>query len=374
MNDNKIFTDTIKQVKSAILFSRYRAAKLANIELLILYFKVGNIISERINNAQWGAKILEKFANELQLELSGLRGFSVSNIKNMRYFYEAWNGYVEIGQLSTVQMDNTENEISQLTTVQLQIGNKLQEKLQKQQFIENFGSVSFTSHIQILNKTKEINERLFYIKNASIGFWTVETLKYHLKSKLYQKQGGFPNNFEYTLPSEINKKAVNSFKDEFLLDFINIQDTDEEDERLIEDQIVRNIKKFLMSLGSDFAFIGNQYRLVVDNEEFFIDLLFFNRKLQCLVAFELKRGKFKPSYLGQLNFYLSALDEYIKQAHENPSIGIILCKEKNNKIVEFAFRDFNKAMGVATYKTSNELPEKYKAFLPDAEALKKIMG
>ena len=128
-----------------------------------------------------------------------------------------------------------------------------------------------------------------------------------------------------------------------------------------------------MSLGSDFAFMGNQYRLLVENEEYFLDLLFFNRKLQSLVVFELKTGKFKPEYLGKMNFYLSALDEYIKQPHENPSIGIILCKEKNNKIVEFSFRDFNKAMGVSTYKTSTKLPSAYKGIIPDVEVLKKLM-
>ncbi len=128
-----------------------------------------------------------------------------------------------------------------------------------------------------------------------------------------------------------------------------------------------------MSIGNDFAFIGNQYRIIVEDKEYYIDLLFFNRNIQSLVAFELKTGEFKPEYLGKMNFYLSALDEYVKQKHENHSIGIILCKEKNNKIVEFAFRDFNKAMGVATYKTGNKLPEKYKNILPDAETLKKLM-
>ena len=142
---------------------------------------------------------------------------------------------------------------------------------------------------------------------------------------------------------------------------------------VLEHEIVRNIKKFILSIGNDFAFMGNQYRLIVEEQEYFIDLLFYNRKLQCLVAFELKTGKFKPEYLGKMNFYLSALDDLIKQPFENPSIGIILCKEKSNKIVEYSFRDFNKAMGVASYKTSNELPEKYKETLPDADSLKRLL-
>ena len=142
---------------------------------------------------------------------------------------------------------------------------------------------------------------------------------------------------------------------------------------MIENEIVRNIKKFMMSLGADFAFISNQYRMIIDGEECFTDLLFFNRKLQCLVSFDLKRGKFKPEYVGKMNFYLSALDEFVKKPHEQPSIGIILCKEKKNKTVEFSFRDLNKAMGVATYKTCSELPRKFKSALPDVETLKKLL-
>lgn len=182
-----------------------------------------------------------------------------------------------------------------------------------------------------------------------------------------------PNNFNQTLTDTDSHKALQCFKDEYLLDFINIEDPNLEDEKLIENEIVRNIKKFILALGNDFAFIGNQHRIIVDSNEYFIDLLFFNRKLQALVAFDLKNGKFKPEYLGKMNFYLSALDDLIRLPHENLSIGIILCKEKNNKVVEYSFRDFNKAMGVAVYKTSNEIPEQYKDSLPDAETLKKLM-
>ena len=161
------------------------------------------------------------------------------------------------------------------------------------------------------------------------------------------------NNFESTLPKKMHKHATDAFKSEYLLDYINLDE--EDNERVLENEIMRNIKKFIMSLGNDFSFIGNQYRVIVGEEEFFIDLLFFHRTLQSLVAFELKRGKFKAEYAGKMNLYLSALDEYVKKEHENPSIGIILCKEKDDKVVEFAFRDYNKAMGVAKLKTSRKI-------------------
>jgi RecB family endonuclease NucS len=172
-------------------------------------------------------------------------------------------------------------------------------------------------------------------------------------------------------------KAVCSFKDEYLLDFINVEELNEQeedlDEKIVEKAIVANVKKFIMTFGQDFCFIGNQYRMEVAGEEMFIDLLFFNRELNSLVAVELKSGKFRTSYLGQLNTYLSALDTYIRKPHENPSIGIILCREMNQTFVEFAVRDYNKPMGVATYRASKDMPERLRNALPDIEELKKLL-
>lgn len=238
---------------------------------------------------------------------------------------------------------------------------------------EHFFSVSFTHHYSIASKCKSKNEALFYIEKVALEFWNYRHLEQQIAIKLFFQQGMLPNNFSNTLPSFHYEKAIKTFKDEYLLDFINIQEEADYDERVLEKQIVNNIKKFILSIGYDFAFIGNQFRLIVDEDESFVDLLFFNRKLQCLVTFELKTGKFKPEYLGKMNFYLSALDDLVKQPHENPSIGIILCKEKSNKTVEYSFRDFNKAMGVATYKTSKELPDQFKEIIPDAKTLKKLL-
>ncbi len=370
------YIDTVKQLKSAILSSRYKAAVLANRELLILYFNVGKLIDEKIKLGKWGDKILEQLSNDLQTELPGLKGFSATNIKRMRVFYQEWNMHFTISPSVADQLQKKTKKkpvsdkliINPLSTDQFG-------PLLTDQFTAAFLAVSFTHHTELLTKTKTFEERQFYIYKIASEFWSVTVLKHHLKNKLFTKRGTLPNNFSTAITNEnIRAKALQSFKDEYLLDFINIEDPDEEDERLIEKEIVRNIKKFLMSLGADFAFIANQYRIMIDQEEFYIDLLFFNRKLQCLVAFELKKGKFKPEYVGKMNFYLSALDEYIKQPHELPAIGIILCKEKNNKSVEFSFRDMKKAMGVATYKTSNQLPKQFKNALPDAETLKKLMG
>lgn len=361
-NDIINYSENIKLLKSAILQSRYRAALAVNKELLFLYFAVGKFISNKVKTEKWGAKVIELISIDLQSELPGLRGFSASNIKRMRVFFEAWNDYTSISPTLSDQLQDIDiQNIAFSPTVSDQLRN-------------SFLTLSFSHHLEIVLNTTSFEERLFYIQKAAMDFWSLSTLKNHLSNETHKKIGNLPNNFVNTISNhEIRNKTLQSFKDEYLLDFINIDDHEENDERTLEKEVVHNIKKFLLSLGSDFAFIGNQYRLIIEEEEYFLDLLFFNRRLQCLVAFELKTGKFKPEYMGKMNFYLSALDEYVKQPHEQSSIGIILCKEKKNKIVEFSFRDFNKPMGVATYKTSTKLPEAFKGVLPDVETLKKLM-
>lgn len=350
----------IIELKNAILKSRYLAARLVNKELIILYFGIGKKISETAKKEAWGSKVLDQISTELQNELPGLRGFSSGNLKKMRVFAEFWTDKLQIGSALPNQLQNDKFSSA--------LPNQLPEN-----FAEYFFSVSFTHHYSIASKCEHLEEACFYLKSIATEFWNYRYLEKQINAKLFYQKGTLPNNFNTTLPQSHFEKALKTFKDEYLLDFINIEDDIEENERVLENEIVRNIKKFILSIGNDFAFMGNQYRLIVEEQEYFIDLLFFNRKLQCLVAFELKTGKFKPEYLGKMNFYLSALDDLIKQPHENPSIGIILCKEKSNKIVEYSFRDFNKAMGVAIYKTSNELPEKYKETLPDAATLKKLL-
>ncbi len=352
----------ILELKEAILKSRYQAARLVNKELIILYFGIGRKISETATKEAWGSKVLEQISNELQRELPGLRGFSSGNLKKMRVVAEFWLSHLKVSSAMPNQLENT------VTAMSSALPNQLSDK-----FTKYFFTVSFTHHYSISSKSESLEEAIFYLERVAIEFWNYRYLEKQLAAKLYAQQGSLPNNFDSTLSEKHYEKALKTFKDEYLLDFINIEDGDDENERVFEHEIVRNIKKFILSIGNDFAFMGNQYRLIVEEQEYFIDLLFYNRKLQCLVAFELKTGKFKPEYLGKMNFYLSALDDLIKQPHENPSIGIILCKEKNNKIVEYSFRDFNKAMGVASYKTSNELPEKYKESLPDADSLKRLL-
>ena len=348
MNINQNYIEAVKTIKEAILRSQYRAAASVNKEQLSLYYGIGRYVSENSRTGFWGKGAIEQISSLLQKELPGLRGFSASNIKNMRIFYEAWESVLNRQPLA--------DEFNW----------------------SDFLSIGFSHHTEIISKAKTLEARLFYIHECATRYWSKYTLRDYLKTDLYSHRGTFPNNFAQALPDTKQAlKAVCSFKDEYLLDFINVEELNEEeedlDEKIVEKAIVANVKKFIMTFGQDFSFIGNQYRMEVAGEEMFIDLLFFNRELNSLVAVELKSGKFRTSYLGQLNTYLSALDTYIRKPHENPSIGIILCREMNQTFVEFAVRDYNKPMGVATYHASKDMPERLRNALPDIEELKKLL-
>ena len=345
----KDYLQAVKALKDAITQSRYRAIQHVNKEVLYLNYAIGRFISINSRSAKWGSNAIRIISELLQKEMPGLRGYSESNIKMMRTFYEGWKDVFENRQMPSGEI--------------------------KEDDMKAFLNVSFSNHHMILSKTKSLEERMFYIRRCATEFWSYLTTQYHLNENLYEKEGKIhQTNFEKTLiEPKFKQKALQSFKDEYMMDFVNVADNEDVDERLIESEIIRNIKNFIMAFGSDFAFIGNQFRIEVSGKEYFVDLLFYSRKLRSLVAFELKRGEFKPEYTGKLNFYLAALDKYVKLPDENPSIGVILCKSKEEEIVELSFSDTSKPMGVATYRTSKELPARLREALPDMEDLKKLM-
>ena len=368
---DKKYLQFIKELKQNIIISRYIAARLANKEQLLLYYITGKSLSEKIASEKWGAKVLEQIAFDLEKQLPGLKGFSHRNLKNMRQFFEAYHN-TPIGQSVTARLNSSTNQLltDPPTTAKSTIKIIGQSTTAQLEYADFFG-ISFTHHILLLNKCKGLGERLFYISQAASQFWTVLILEHHINANLFVHQGKLSNNFNGALPENLKASALQVFQDEYLFDFIHLDE--ESDERVFESQLVSNIKNSIMALGKGFSFIGNQYRIEVDGQEFYIDLLFYNRYLQCLVAFELKRGKFKPEYAGQLNFYLNVLDEKVKLPHENSSIGIILCKEKSNTVVEFAFKNISKALGAATFKTSKKVPKGMRGILPNADDLAQLL-
>jgi predicted nuclease of restriction endonuclease-like (RecB) superfamily len=361
------YRESVRVIKNAIIQSRYRVAAGANKELLGLYYGVGKYIAANTRSGKWGTGAIETISGQLQSELPGLKGFSSSNMKNMRIFFEQWAPDLESNrQLPTADLRD-END---LTSIRQTLSAELGEKKALA-----FFRVGFSHHREILRKCKTSDERWYYIMRCADEFWSFRTLKAHLNADDYTAYGGLPNNFALTIPDEKTAAiAVRSFRDEYLLDYIDIKEPDDYDERDVENAIVAKIKKFIMTVGEGFCFIGNQYRLLVDEEEFFVDMLFFDRNLQCLVAFELKKDKFRPADLGQLSFYLSALDKYVRKPNENRTIGILLCQEMNRTVVELAVQDYDKPMGVATYRLRTGIPEPYKALIPLIDGVQQILG
>lgn len=382
MSEIRQYQSAVDVIKTAILQSQARAAKAVNQEQLALYFGIGRYISLNTRNKNWGTGAIEAISRQLRQELPGLRGFGVSSLKNMRIFYEAWcmiepNSPIGIGELSgetseTVEKPN-ESIDSQVDKIrQLQLANFPDFPLAE------FLSISFTHHIRILENAKDTDERLFYIRYCHNYKPNAEELPGIIKKQdLYHHQDKMPNNFLATIPDYKQAyRAIRMFKDEYLLDYINVEELgmhDEDvDERVIESNIVHNVKNFIMTFGRGFSFCGSQVHFDKLGHDHWIDLLFFCRDLNRTVVFELKNGNFKVSYLAQLSAYLRILNDDDRRSHEEAPIGIILCKHADKEYAGYIMQDFKQPMGVATYKTADEMdPELLKA-LPPKEELQRV--
>ena len=380
--DQELIT-AVETIKTAILQSQYQAAKETTRVQLILYYGIGRYLSSKKWKKTWGTSVLETISSQLRKELPGLRGFSATSLKKMRLFYENWS-FLEDSN-SSVMTDELPDKLNssaasdELTAI-IPIADFKLSGINLADFpVEDFFKVPFSHHITIFSKVKNLQERYYYIHRVVEENLQVDTLEILIKKDAYKHQKELPNNFERTItPASLARKAVEMFKDEYLLDFINVEEIGERDaadvdERVVENAIIHNVKNFIMTFGKDFAFVGDQYHLEAFNEEFFSDLLFFNRELNCLVVVELKRGEFKPAYLGQLSAYLRIIDDKIKKPHENRTIGIVLCKSMNKQFAEYVIQDYDKPMGVTTYKSLSEMPEDMQKVLPDLDDIKKIM-
>lgn len=373
----------VQAIKTAILQGQYEASVGVNRVQLATYYGVGRYLSQHTRKGVWGTGALKAISKQLQREMPGLRGFSATQLKEMRLFYEGWmmldNSSVATDKLAEFLNSSVATDELQTIDEEVQL-NSLIAINDIQDFpVEDFFRVPFTHHSRILGKVKTLQERYYYIHRTAEEHLSVDALKRAIADDAYHHQDTLPNNFSKTISdAAVARKAVMMFKDEYMLNFINTEqigerDSEDVDERVVEQQIVQNIKNFIMTFGRDFAFIGNQYLLEVYGVEHFPDLLFFNRELNCMVCVELKTGTFKSAYLGQLMSYLTILDDKVKKAHENPSIGIVLCKDAKKEYVEYIIRDYNKPMGVATYKTASDMPEPLRRALPNEEQFGKLL-
>ena len=319
----------LDEVQSSIRRSRLLAVRSVNRELIQLYWELGALIVSRQEKLGWGKAVVEQLALDLKETLEGRGGFSAQNLWYMRQFYLAYRDHEFLQQL--------------------------------------VGEIPWGQNITIMSKVKDIPARQYYLSQTIEMGWSRNVLLHQIKSQAYERQHLAPpqHNFQSALPSHLAEQADELIKDTYVLDMIGIEKPLLE--REIEDAMVKEIRKVLLELGYGFAFIGNQYRLQAGGQEYFIDLLFSHRKLNCLVAIELKIGKFKPEHAGKMNFYLNLLDDFVKEDHENPSIGIILCTERDSFTVEYALRGLTKPMGVSEY--THTLPSDLADKLPDQKTL-----
>jgi predicted nuclease of restriction endonuclease-like (RecB) superfamily len=322
------YQDFLREIKEKIRSSQYEASKAVNTAIITLYWDIGSRLAEKIKSG-WGKSVVETLSNDIQKEFPGLHGLSSRNIWYMVQFYEQYAG----------------SEILQPMVAE----------------------ISWSKHLVIMGKCKNEQERQFYILATKKYGWTKDVLINKIELKAFEKFALGQSNFEHTLPENIKNQAVLALKDEYNW---NLSELDEEhSERELEEAIIKNIRTFLMDFGPDFSFMGNQYRIQLEDKEYFIDLMLYHRAIQCLIAIELKTGEFLPEYKGKMEFYLNVLNDTIKLPHENPTIGIIICKSKSRTIVEYALKDSSKPIGVATYKHTVTLPEGYREQLPSSEQL-----
>jgi predicted nuclease of restriction endonuclease-like (RecB) superfamily len=323
------YANFFHEIKGRIRDRQLQALRSVNRELVGLYWDIGELIHHKQEALGWGKSVVETLARDLQAEFPGRNGFSAQNLWFMRQFYSEY-----------VDKPNLQSLIRE---------------------------ISWTKNLVVFGRCKDDLEREFYLRVTARYGWTTDVLKHQVDNKSYEKYLLNQTNFDAAVPEEIRAQAVLAVKDRYTFDFLDL--VDEHSERDLEQALVKNLRAFLSELGGAFAFVGNQYRLEVGGQEYFIDLLLFHRRLRCLVAIELKIGDFKPEHKGKMEFYLEALDCQERMEGENPPIGIIICRSKNKTVVEYALRTAVRPIGVATYTIVPQLPDAYREELPSPEAI-----
>jgi len=343
------YTEFLETIIRKVHAARFQAYRVVNSEQITLYWEIGKSIIEKQKEFGWGKSVVEKLAGDLRIKTGDSISFSSRNLWSMRQLYEEYSLYDE-GFPVTQSSQKVKQLVSEIQNLKQLVS-----------------QVPWGHNILILQKSKDIFERIYYLRATAGNSWSRNVLLNQIKAGAYRVYLEYPkkHNFNRALPIHLAEQANEALKSRYNLEFLGI--TQPVLERKLENLLVENIKRVILELGYGFCFIGNQYKLVLGTKEYFIDLLFYHRILQCLVAIELKTTEFKPEFAGKMDFYLTLLDEQVKQAHENPSIGIILCAEKNNLEVEYALRITGKPIGVAEYQLTRRLPGKFKGQLPSPQ-------
>lgn len=323
------YNTLLNDLKNRVTSSRYKAAVSVNKELILLYHHIGCEILNAQSNKGWGAKVIDQLSKDLRSEFPEMKGFSSQNLKYMRKFAEEY----KIDEISQQRVDQ----------------------------------IPWGHLVTLLYDVKDKQERCFYISETVENGWSRNILSMQVETNLFKRQGNAISNFNEKLATPHSDLAHATLKNPYLFDFLSLGKN--AFEREVEKGLVAHIEKFLLELGEGFAFLGRQYHLQVEDQDFYIDLLFYNIKLRSFVVVELKSGKFKPEYAGKMNFYLSAVDDLLRHPSDNPSIGLILCRSKVGVLAEYTLRDMTKPIGLAEYRLDEQLPENIKTALPSIEEL-----
>ena len=329
MMEIKIYQSLLAEIKSSIRTAQVRATLSVNAEMILLYWQIGKMIADKQVQEGWSAKVIPRLATDLKNEFAELKGYSERNLSRMLTFYKEY----------------AENLILPQPVAKLPWGH----------------------NILLIEKIKDQPTRFWYANQCLENNWSRDVLEMQIQNQLHLRQGKSTTNFKNTLPDQFSDLAIQALKDPYIFDFLTLAVPYREKD--IENQLIIHVSKFLLELGKGFALVGQQYHLVVSDSDYYIDLLFYHTRLKCYVVIELKNTRFKPEYSGKLNFYLSAVDSLVKLPDDNPTIGLLLCKEKDSIEAEFALRDINKPMGISEYIIAQNLPENLKSSLPTIEEI-----
>ena len=327
------YDDFLRSLKKRIRTAQVRAALAVNKELVLLYWQIGKEILERQSQEGWGAKVISRLAKDLKAEFPDMKGFSRTNLLYMRAFADTYPDEQIVQQL--------------------------------------VGQIPWGHNVRILDSVKNQDERIWYIQQTIENGWSRAVLEHQIETKLYQRQGKAITNFDIALPQTQSELAQQILKSPYNFDFLSLGK--EAQERDLERALIAHMRDFLLELGVGFSFVGSQYALEVADQEFRIDLLFYHLKLRCFIVIDLKMGKFEPAYSGQINFYVNAVDDLLRHPDDQPTIGLVLCKSKENTIVEYSLRGINTPIGVSTHSIE-QLPEQLQESLPTVERLQQELN
>jgi predicted nuclease of restriction endonuclease-like (RecB) superfamily len=362
-----IYKDLLSKIKDRVRQGQLKVNLSANAEMLYTYWDIGRMIYLQQQNQGWGTRVIPKLASDLKNEISEVKGFSERNLKFMVQFYNEYKNEIVIGKLPVSQFN--EDTILKLPVTELESDAIVQPPVAQLEKSENqlITKIAWAHHIILIQKIKDYSLRLWYMNQIIKQGWSRDTLVVQIKNKVHERYDTLTHNFDLTLTQSHSLWAKQTFKDPYVFDFLTL--ATEFSERELELELVNHVEKFLLELGSGFAFVGRQFKIEISNRDFYLDLLFYHFKMRCFVIIDLKKGEFLPEYAGKMNFYCSAVDDILKQESDKPTIGLILCKGKDKIFAEYALRDLSKPIGISDYELTKSLPDNLKSSLPTIEEI-----